>query len=136
MTRTKSLIALATALALLAACGDEFNVNSYPRIEVRVDSVEVDQQGGTTYFPPAVQLPTDKFIEIVNPGNEDLVISSIDWQPASGGGVTKNPHVEVDLSSFNFPTRWARTATKRPLKSRIHRLSTVPRRILARPCWS
>ena len=103
MSFLKSTTILVFALGLFWACGNDFNVNTHPRIEVRVDSVEVDQDGGTTYFPPAVQLPTDKVIEIVNPGNEDLIISSIDWQPASGGGVAKNPDVEYDLSSFNFP---------------------------------
>jgi hypothetical protein len=103
MTFLKAFVILSLALGFTSACGDDFKVNSYPRIEVRVDSVEVDQQGGTTYFPPAVQLPTDKQIEIVNPGTEDLIISSIDWQAADGGGVAKNPHVEYDLSSMNFP---------------------------------
>ena len=103
MSLTKTFTILVLALGFTGACGNEFNVNTHPRIEVRVDTVEVEQTGGTTYFPPAVQLPTDKTIEIVNPGNEDLIINSIDWQPAEGGGVKKNPHVEVDLAGFNFP---------------------------------
>lgn len=104
MTRL-SHVAIATivATAMPLGCGtDDFSIGHFPEIRVRVGADEYATSGGEVSFGTALQLPITLKVEIFNPGNEDLLIESINWEtdPATGQAI-HNQYVELkDLEAL------------------------------------
>lgn len=88
-------LVLAGAL-VLGGCGDKFGLGGFPRIQVLVDSDTIDESG-TVQIPQSIQTSVDKVLEIINPGNRDLMIEGIDWEtdPDTGARI-KNKYIEID----------------------------------------
>ncbi len=88
--------AAAMAVAMTAACGDDFEVNEFPRIEVAVEGDPVDEAGGEVRFTTALQSSIDMTVRITNPGNKPLVVSKVAWEVDELTGVTaKNEYVTL-----------------------------------------
>lgn len=93
------LLASVAPIALLTACGGDLSINEFPRIEVSVGGESLDDTGGSIAFDAAVlQNVEDKVVRIVNPGNEDLLVTDIAWKKDPDTGLTlRNPYISMVL---------------------------------------
>jgi len=94
------------ALAM-AGCGDDFTIGSFPRMQVEVAGSVIPDDGGDVGFSQAVQIKTQKKVEIYNVGTEPLTITGIDWDTDDTGHQLKNTYVDIEwggaIGADSFP---------------------------------
>jgi hypothetical protein len=93
----------------LPACGNDFNTGAFPRIQVFADEQPLaNEDSGEVSFGQALQLPVRKQVQLINPGNKTVTISSIEWRLDDGTGLRDvNPYVALDwrglVTEASFP---------------------------------